>query len=137
MQAMTLCTYSDFELMQSCLQVALTSIRKIGTRTHPLTSVNIFAWWLMILSGIATIVTQGITWPKSSMIWGVLFYIGICGALMVVFVPICFLRPTIFSNAGDKYQEFLLTIGISNDLSSAATLMIYSSIIWTLVIDRI
>uniref|UniRef100_A0A093XFR0 Putative transport protein n=1 Tax=Talaromyces marneffei PM1 TaxID=1077442 RepID=A0A093XFR0_TALMA len=63
--------------------VALTSIRRIGTRAHPLTSVNIFAWWLMILSGMATIITQGITWPKSPIIWGVLFYIGICGVLML------------------------------------------------------
>lgn len=74
---------SDCKLMSIILQIALTSIRRIGIRAHPLTSVNIFAWCLMILSGIVTIVTHEITWPKSLMVWGVLFYIGICGTLMV------------------------------------------------------
>jgi hypothetical protein len=88
------------------LQVSLTSIRRIGTRTHPLTSVNIFAWWLMILSGIATIVTQGITWPKSSMIWGVLFSIGICGTLMVVSLLFAmFLRFGISSNPRENIRN--------------------------------
>jgi hypothetical protein len=34
-------------------------------------------------------------------------------------------------------QEALLTAGISSDASSAATVMIYSQVIWALILDRI
>lgn len=34
-------------------------------------------------------------------------------------------------------QEYLLTVGISTDASSAATLMIYTQIVWALVLDHV
>ncbi|ROW10271.1 hypothetical protein VMCG_01922 [Cytospora schulzeri] len=61
--------------------IALTSIRRLGSRVHPLMSINYFAWAVVL--------------------------------------------------------EFLLTAGISSDLSSAATVMIYSQVIWALALDRI
>lgn len=36
-----------------------------------------------------------------------------------------------------RRQEFLLSLGISGDRSSAATIMIYSQVLWALAIDRI
>lgn len=36
-----------------------------------------------------------------------------------------------------KSQEFLLTAGISSDTSSAATVMIYSQVLWALALDSI
>lgn len=94
--------------------IALTSIRRVGTRAHPLTSVNMFAWSLVFVSGIALMVIPEITWPRSPFIWACLIYIGTCGFAM----------------------EYLLTVGISNDSSSAATLMIYTQIVWALALDR-
>ncbi|KAI0102730.1 hypothetical protein GGR51DRAFT_562187 [Nemania sp. FL0031] len=94
--------------------VALTSIRRIGTRAHPLTSVNIFAWSVVFASGISLTMISNIRWPVSPLIWACLIYIGICGFAM----------------------EYLLTVGIAKDSSSAATLMIYTQIIWALVVDR-
>ncbi|KAI0906607.1 hypothetical protein F4823DRAFT_70839 [Ustulina deusta] len=94
--------------------VALTSIRRISTRAHPLTSVNMFAWSLVFASGIALTMISNIRWSGSPLIWACMIYIGICGFAM----------------------EYLLTVGISKDSSSAATLMIYTQIIWALVVDR-
>ncbi|KAI2467531.1 hypothetical protein F4781DRAFT_307347 [Annulohypoxylon bovei var. microspora] len=95
--------------------ITLTSIRCIGTRAHPLTSVNVFAWSLAIVSWIGLMIVPGITWPKNPLVWACLIYIGTCGLAM----------------------EFLLTVGISSDTSSAATLMIYSQIVWALILDRV
>ncbi|KAI0187051.1 hypothetical protein EV127DRAFT_345151 [Xylaria flabelliformis] len=94
--------------------VALISIRRIGTRAHPLTSVNVFAWSVVFTSGIALTMVPNIRWSGSPLIWICLIYIGICGFAM----------------------EYLLTVGIAKDPSSVATLMIYTQIIWALVVDR-
>ncbi|KAI1125130.1 hypothetical protein F5Y10DRAFT_247722 [Nemania abortiva] len=94
--------------------VALTSIRRIGTRAHPLTIVNMFAWSVVFASGIALTMISNIRWPVSPVIWACLIYIGFCGFAM----------------------EYLLTVGIAKDSSSAATLMMYTQIIWSLVVDR-
>ncbi|KAI0533011.1 hypothetical protein GGR58DRAFT_522157 [Xylaria digitata] len=93
--------------------IALTSIRRIGTRAHPLTSVNIFSWSVVFASGIALTMVSKIRWSWNPLIWACLIYIGICGSAM----------------------EYLLTVGISKDSSSAATLMMYTQIVWTLVVD--
>ncbi|KAB5576186.1 hypothetical protein GE09DRAFT_618160 [Coniochaeta sp. 2T2.1] len=93
--------------------VVLTSIRRIGMRAHPLISVNAFAWCLVFVSGVALTMIPGITWPTSPLIWACFIYIGTCGFAM----------------------EYLLTVGISTDSSSAATLMIYTQIVWALVVD--
>ncbi|KAI1103142.1 hypothetical protein F4804DRAFT_310838 [Jackrogersella minutella] len=95
--------------------ITLTSIRCIGTRAHPLTSVNVFAWALVTVSFLGLMIIPGITWPRNLATWGCLIYIGTCGFAM----------------------ELLLTLGISSDTSSAATLMIYSQIVWALVLDRV
>ncbi|KAI1739176.1 hypothetical protein F4680DRAFT_423076 [Xylaria scruposa] len=94
--------------------VALISIRRIGTRAHPLTSVNVFAWSVVFTSGIALTMISNIKWSGSPLIWICLIYIGICGFAM----------------------EYLLTVGIAKDPSSVATLMIYTQIVWALIVDR-
>ncbi|KAI1752760.1 hypothetical protein F4782DRAFT_114197 [Xylaria castorea] len=104
-----------FGLFGACGGVAaLISIRRIGTRAHPLTSVNAFAWSVVFASGVALTMIPQIRWSESPLIWACLIYIGICGFVM----------------------EYLLTVGIAKDPSSAATLMIYTQIIWALVVDR-
>ncbi|KAI1462643.1 hypothetical protein F4805DRAFT_4234 [Annulohypoxylon moriforme] len=95
--------------------ITLTSIRCIGKRAHPLTSVNVFAWSLATVSWIGLMIVPGITWPKNPLTWLCLVYIGTCGLAM----------------------EFTLTVGISSDSSSAATVMIYSQIVWALILDRV
>ncbi|KAI1349994.1 hypothetical protein F5Y01DRAFT_164361 [Xylaria sp. FL0043] len=95
--------------------LALTSIRHIGTRAHPLTSVNVFAWSVVFVSGIALTMIPEARWPGSPLIWICLIYIGFCGLAM----------------------EYLLTAGISRDSSSAATLMMYTQILFALVVDSV
>ncbi|KAI0813695.1 hypothetical protein GGR55DRAFT_635549 [Xylaria sp. FL0064] len=95
--------------------LALTSIRHISTRAHPLTSVNVFAWSVVFVSGIALTMIPEVRWPGNPLIWVCLIYIGICGLVM----------------------EYLLTAGISKDSSSAATLMMYTQIIFALVVDSV
>ncbi|KAI1091313.1 hypothetical protein F5B19DRAFT_503272 [Rostrohypoxylon terebratum] len=95
--------------------ITITSIRCIGKRAHPLTSVNVFAWSLATVSWIGLMLVPGLTWPRNPLTWLCLAYIGICGLSM----------------------EFTLTVGISSDTSSAATVMIYSQIVWALILDRV
>ncbi|KAL1842444.1 hypothetical protein VTK73DRAFT_3124 [Phialemonium thermophilum] len=95
--------------------VALTSMRRIGTRAHALTSVHVFAWSMVFVSGLALVLIPDIAWPTDPFVWACLCYVGVSGLAM----------------------EYLLTLGLSKDPSSAATLMIYSQIVWALVLDSI
>ncbi|KAJ0123347.1 hypothetical protein J7T55_011812 [Diaporthe amygdali] len=94
--------------------IALATIRRIGRRAHPLISVNYFAWAVVIVTTIL-ISIQRLTSPTSSRDWALLVSVGVFGTLM----------------------EFLLTDGLSSDTSSAATVMIYSQVLWALALDRV
>ncbi|ROV95300.1 hypothetical protein VSDG_06020 [Cytospora chrysosperma] len=95
--------------------IALATIRRLGSRVHPLMSVNYFAWAVVLVTTILIFIART-PWTASSVRqWSLLIVVGIFGSLM----------------------EVLLTAGISSDASSAATVMIYSQVIWALVLDRI
>lgn len=64
------------------LQIALSAIRRIGRRAHPLISVNYFAWAVVISTTILGL-AQRLTWPASSKDWGLLVVVGILGTIMV------------------------------------------------------
>ncbi|KAI0162265.1 hypothetical protein GGR57DRAFT_517611 [Xylariaceae sp. FL1272] len=93
--------------------VVLMSIRQIGTRAHPMTSINAFAWAVVVATGVALAWKGDLIWPDSVFIWACLIYVGISGFFM----------------------EYLVTLGLSEDKTSVATLMIYTLMIWSLIID--
>lgn len=65
-------------------QIALTTIRRIGSRAHPLTVVNYFAWLVMLVATILGIIKR-VKWPTSFKAWGYMTIIGVFGGLMVCF----------------------------------------------------
>ncbi|KAF9871750.1 integral membrane protein duf6 [Colletotrichum karsti] len=95
--------------------VALTAIRCIGPRAHPLFSVNYFAWTVVALTTTSFFLMKSINLTRNPIAWLKLTPLGIFGFTM----------------------EYLLTAGIANDSSSAATIMIYSQVLWALMLDWI
>lgn len=65
--------------------VALTTIKWIGKRAHPLISVNYFAVWCTLVSFVMQIVLPdvGFVAPASWKEWGLLISLGLCGWIMV------------------------------------------------------
>ena len=65
----------------------ITTLRWIGQRAHPLITVNYFATWVVVVSGIssALIPSIGFAMPSSLSDWGYLFFLGTCGFTSVSF----------------------------------------------------
>ncbi|KAF7512423.1 hypothetical protein GJ744_001358 [Endocarpon pusillum] len=63
---------------------ALTTIRKIGTRAHPLISVNYFSSWCTIVSSVAVLAAPsvGFRLPANVQEWGLLIMLGMFGFVM-------------------------------------------------------
>lgn len=85
---------------------------RIGTRTHPMIILNYFAWAVVFVTG-SYIAVSGRQWPSSWFSWSCLVLMAICGFTM----------------------DSLLTVGIVNDKSPVATVMIYSQVVWALLVD--
>lgn len=66
-------------------QIALTTMRRIGSQAHPLTVVNFFAW-VVVLVATALVVIEQFAWPTSLMAWGYLAIVGVFGGVMVGFL---------------------------------------------------
>lgn len=64
---------------------AYTTIRWIGKRAHPLISVNYFAAWCTLVSLVMQFALPGVGFllPADLKEWGYLFFLGICGFVMV------------------------------------------------------
>ncbi|KAK8876861.1 membrane protein [Apiospora arundinis] len=93
--------------------VALSSIHRIGTRTHPLLSVNYFSWVVFFVTTIASLFLPGVIWPTDLGSWCLLVLLGLVGFCM----------------------EYLLTAGLGSDRSPSATIMIYSQVLWAILLD--
>lgn len=65
--------------------IAFTTIRWIGKRAHPLISVNYFAAWCTLVSFVMQLVLPnvGFLFPTDLKEWGYLFFLGVCGFIMV------------------------------------------------------
>lgn len=63
---------------------AMTTIRKIGTRAHPLISVNYFSTWCTIVSLVAVLVIRsvGFRLPRNVLEWALLAMLGVFGFVM-------------------------------------------------------
>lgn len=97
------------------IKVALSAIRLLGTRVHPLTSVNYFGISVFSVTTLASIVTSEVVFPTSLMSWCLLVILGFIGFGM----------------------EYLLTTGLGLDDGFGATIMIYSQVVWAMVLDRL
>ena len=64
---------------------AYTTIRWIGKRAHPLISVNYFATWCTLVSIVMMFALPGVGFllPADLKDWCYLFFLGICGFVMV------------------------------------------------------
>ena len=96
---------------------AFVAIRWIGKRAHPLLSVNYFAAWTGFVSGMALVVIPGITFrlPSNLRDWGFLLVIVASGML----------------------NQLLLTAGLQHEKSSRATNMLYTSVVFAVIFDKI
>ncbi|KAJ0279149.1 hypothetical protein CBS470a_009395 [Colletotrichum nupharicola] len=65
-------------------QVALTAIRSIGPRAHPLFSVNYFAWTVVSLTSISFILMKSIHLTRDPIAWLKLTPLGVFGFTMAV-----------------------------------------------------
>jgi len=96
---------------------AYTTIRVIGTRVHPLISVNYYALIANCFSGLVLLlpIFPDISFrlPHGFREWGLLIGLGIFGFFL----------------------QFLMTLGLVKDKSSRATNMMYSSVVFGLLAD--
>jgi drug/metabolite transporter (DMT)-like permease len=96
--------------------VAFTSIRVVGTRVHPLISVNYYALLSTILSGALLLIPAlpvSFRLPRNIREWGLMLGIGVFGFGL----------------------QFLMTAGLVKDKSPRATNMMYSSVVFGVVMD--
>jgi drug/metabolite transporter (DMT)-like permease len=65
----------------------ITTLRWIGQRAHPLITVNYFAAWVVVVSGVlsALIPSIGFALPTTLNEWGMLIFLGLCGFTAVSF----------------------------------------------------
>ncbi|KAF6792034.1 hypothetical protein CSOJ01_14222 [Colletotrichum sojae] len=92
---------------------ALTAIRSIGSRAHPLFSILYFAWTVVTVTSVAFFLMSNVHLTKTVLSWLKLTPLGILGFTM----------------------EYLLTAGVAGDPSSGAMIMIYSQVLWALLLD--
>ncbi|OAA67131.1 DUF6 domain containing protein [Niveomyces insectorum RCEF 264] len=103
---------------------ALVCIRAIGTRVHPLVSVNYFATWCLLVTGTVMAVAPALgdghaadlrfVLPHSLRQWLLLAFICICG--------FC--------------TQFLSTMGLGMERSNRATAMVYTHMLFAAGFDR-
>jgi drug/metabolite transporter (DMT)-like permease len=104
---------------------AFTSIRWIGSRAHPLISVNYFAVWCTFVSLLALSLskplhlssTLAFALPSGLRQWSMLLFLGICGFVM----------------------QFLLTTGLAaggRGHGARATNFIYTNMLFALALDK-
>ncbi|RDW60837.1 hypothetical protein BP6252_12220 [Coleophoma cylindrospora] len=96
---------------------AFTAIRLIGTRAHPLISVNYFSIWCSIVSTVVLSITHTFQLPRDVRQWSMLIVLGFCGFAM----------------------QYLLTRGLAARHSGGAraTNMIYTNMLFALALDRL
>ncbi|KAK2016087.1 integral membrane protein DUF6 [Colletotrichum eremochloae] len=113
--------------------VALTAIRSIGTREHPMVSVMYFAWTVVTITTVAFFLVESLHLTTTVLSWLKLVPLGIFGFAMVSQL----IYVLIIATALKDRQECLLTAGIAEDGSSVAIIMIYSQVAWALLLDQV
>ncbi|KAK8072683.1 hypothetical protein PG996_006031 [Apiospora saccharicola] len=82
--------------------VALSTLHRLGTKTHPLPSVNYFSWLVFAATTVCSFFVPGVMWPDDLGSLCLLVLLGIVGFCM----------------------EYLLTAGLGSDRSPTVTIMI-------------
>lgn len=94
------------------MQIALSAIHRIGTRAHPLLSVNYFSCSVFVVTTVGSLFIPEAAWPRDAGSWCLMILMGIIGFSM----------------------EYLLTAGLGSN-HPGATVMIYSQVLWALLIE--
>lgn len=106
---------------------AFTSIRYIGSRAHPLLSVNYFSTFCLVISTLALSLSKplgisdlGFVLPNGIRQWSMLLFLGVCGFVM----------------------QYLLTRGLGGGRDgrkggARATNMIYTNMLFALALDKV
>ncbi|XXG97530.1 slightly ste11-like protein [Hypoxylon texense] len=102
---------------------AFTSLRWIGKRAHPLTSINYFSAWCVVVSTVTLTLAPALDYgqpelrlelPHSLRQWAFLIFIGVCGLVMQV----------------------LMTAALAAEKSNRATAMTYTHMLFAAAFDR-
>ncbi|KAI1404142.1 hypothetical protein F4819DRAFT_448860 [Hypoxylon fuscum] len=102
---------------------AITSLRWIGKRAHPLTSINYFSAWCVVVTTTTLTAAPMLDYgqpdlrmelPHSFRQWAFLFLIGACGLIM----------------------QILMTAGLAAEKSNRATAMLYTHMLFAAGFDR-
>ncbi|TGJ80252.1 hypothetical protein E0Z10_g8524 [Xylaria hypoxylon] len=96
---------------------AYSTIRVIGKRVHSLISVNYFAGWSTLVSGLIILAHPDLHFilPQGALQWILLLIIGVAGFLL----------------------QFLLTEGLQREKGGRATNMTYFQMVLALIIERV
>lgn len=94
---------------------AYTAIRVIGSRAHALISVTYYAMLCTILSSLCLVFLPSVPFriPSTVAEWGLMLGLGLSGFAL----------------------QFMLTAGLQADKTSRATNMMYSEVVFTLILD--
>ena len=138
---------------------ALTTIRVIGQRAHPLVSITYFATWCTLVSTLSFIFIPGVDFrlPENGQEWGLLLLVGISGFVMQVLLTAGLAYST--SNAPHPANKTLSASAVENQTpsqqrqnsnststntnpagksgGSRATSMLYTQMLFALIFDKL
>lgn len=101
---------------------AYTAIKAIGSRAHPVVSVNYFVTFSFLFACVALAIGPLIDSPELILVlpsswgaWFMIFFISIVGFAV----------------------QLLVTMGVAHDITNRATDMIYTNMFWALLMDKL
>ena len=124
---------------------AMTAIRWIGTRTHPLISVNYFSVWCTIVSLFAVIIVPGVDFrfPANLLEWSLLASLGGCGYALqfLLTAGLAYGGPSNESSRSDDEERPGKRERESDKMKQGsgtrATNMVYTQMLFALAFDKL
>jgi drug/metabolite transporter (DMT)-like permease len=128
---------------------AYTSIRWIGTRAHPLISVNYFSIWCTFVSTVCLAVIPSVNFrlPANVMEWTLLLVLGTTGFVMqfLLTAGLAYNPDAVRAEANNRRSEASRMNGeeaaplenVKTSGGSKATSMLYTNMLFALLFDRL
>ena len=125
--------------------IALTTVRYIGKRAHPLISITYFSVWCTFVSSLSFIFIPGIDFklPQNLTEWNLFFIVGITGFIMQVFLTVGLAYSTnnapasAPSSTSPTPKLHTNTNPAGKSGGSKATAMMYTQMLFALLFDKI